>query len=141
MIAHIDTPRAQSTAIERGIVALMAVAVMTLFTASLIHFGLRVPLGVITIHEVGYGAAVPEALIAVVLAGGTVGVIGHLRARWPLALGTTLFALLGVFVGLRFTLMDGQAGDVVYHLSLLAALITLLALLCSPAGRGELRGG
>lgn len=139
MIAQSNTPRTTPTEIDRGIAALMLAVVVSLTSASLIHFGLHVPIGFVTIHEVADGAAVPEALIAVVLLVGAGSVIAHLRTRWPIALGTSLFALLGVFVGLRFTLMDGQTGDVVYHLCLLAALITLLTLILSPAGRQSLR--
>jgi hypothetical protein len=113
-------------------------AALTLLTASLIHFGVRLPLAVTTVHDPDAGAAVPEAVIAIVLAGGAAVVLTSRRARWSIALATALFALLGVCVGLRFTLISARTGDIFYHLTLLASLLTLVTLLFSSDGRAAL---
>lgn len=139
MLAETHTRGMPPATLANGIAALMLATTLTLLIASLIHFGLRIPLGFTTIHETGPGAAIPEALIAAVLAVGAASLILRVRSRWPIAVASSLFAVLGVCVGLRFTLMDGQTGDVAYHLGLLAALLVLVALLFSPEGRHSLR--
>jgi hypothetical protein len=118
------------------IAGLMALAAVTLGVASTIHFGVRLGM----IHDPFAGAAIPEAVIAFVVACGCVAVIVR-RAAWPVSLGTTLFALVGVLYGLSVTLRGDRTGDIAYHLSLLVVLVVTLCLLVTPAARGALRRG
>jgi hypothetical protein len=98
-------------------------AALTLFIASALHSGL---LGAVDPFE---AAALPEAIIAAVLAAAALGLFLSWPRSWPLALGATLFAMLGTVVGLRFTLPRGAPGDIAYHGSLLATLFVLTVLL------------
>ncbi|HZV49554.1 MAG TPA: hypothetical protein VFD49_07280 [Candidatus Dormibacteraeota bacterium] len=113
----------------------LVVAVLTLAAASAVHLGVAVPLGVVTVEDPFRDAAVPEAIIAAVLTGGPVSVLGGRSTGRRVALGTTLFATLGVAYGLTVTARDGRIGDVAYHLAVLAVLLTALGLLLVPAGR------
>ncbi len=115
----------------------MAAATVTLALASVIHFGNTVPLGVVTIHDPFRGAALPEAIIAVVLGAGLLGVLIRLPVAWWMALATTLLALAGVILGLTIVLLGSahRTGDIVYHVSLLTLLVVTVVLLVAPAGR------
>src|SRR2546429_9907971 len=101
---------------------LMAIDAATLFIASAIHFGL---LGAIDPFE---AAALPEAVIGSVLAFGLIGAIFWWPSWWPAALGTTLFAVVGTLVGLRFPLPRGGLGDIVFHPGLLPTLLLPLVI-------------
>jgi hypothetical protein len=103
--------------------ALMLVAALTLFAASTVHSGL---LGALDPFE---AAALPEAVIGVVLAAGALGALLWWPRAWPFALGATLFAMLGTLVGLRFTLPRAEPGDIGYHVTLFAMLVLLTVLL------------
>jgi len=109
----------------------LSVAAVTLAAASLLHFGLAIPIGSATISDPFAGAAIPEAVIALAVAAGAVTALTHLAtARW-LAPAATLFALVGTLYGLTVTLRRGQAGDIAYHVALLTMLIASAVLLLS----------
>jgi hypothetical protein len=117
------------------VAGLMAVAAVTLAAASAVHFGVVLPP---RLSDPFRGAAIPEAVVAAVLAGGLATVLSCRAVAWPVALGTTLFALLAVVYGLTVTVGGGRTGDVAYHLSLLAVLLAAAALLLAPGGRRAL---
>ncbi len=83
---------------------LMAVAALTLLVASAVHSGLLGPVDPVE------GAALPEAVIGVVLIAGLLGALLWWPRSWSLALGATLFAVVGTLLGLRFTLPRGAPG-------------------------------
>lgn len=109
--------------------ALLAVAAVTLAIASLLHFGVSIPVDGTTISDPFAGAAIPEAVIAAVVAAGAVFTLARLAAARWLAPAATLFALAGTLYGLTVTLRRGEAGDIAYHLVLLAMLIASAVLL------------
>jgi hypothetical protein len=118
----------ESTKLSMAAGALLAVAAITLAVASLLHFGVAIPLGATTIRDPFAGAAIPEAVIAAVVAAGAAATLGRLPlARW-LAPAATLFALAGTLYGLTVTLRRGEAGDIAYHLTLLTMLVASGAL-------------
>jgi hypothetical protein len=126
-----------SRPISIAIVALMAATAVTLALASLTHLGNTIPLGVVTLHDPFQGAAIPEAVIAVVMVVGILGVLRGRRPAWPVALATTGFTLAVVILGLAIVLRSSvqRTGDVVYHVSLLTVLVVTLGLLLTSAGR------
>jgi hypothetical protein len=132
-----------STKLSTGTGVLLSVAAVTLAVASLLHFGVAIPLGATTISDPFAGAAVPEAVIAVVVAAGALTTLARLTiARW-LAPAATLFALAGTLYGLTVTLRRGQSGDIAYHLTLLAMLVASAVLLVGaliPRGGTPSRG-
>jgi hypothetical protein len=113
---------------------LMSAAAVTLVVASVLHFGVTIPLGPVTVRDPFKGAAIPEAVIATVVAVGGVSMLTRRSASWWLGLGTTLFALLGTGYGLTVTVPRGQLGDIVYHLFLLTLLLAAAGLLLASGG-------
>ncbi len=113
---------------------LMAKASLTYIMASLVHFGNRIPLGVVTLDHPFRNATIPEGIIAAVM---VVGVVGVLTRVWWLALAATLFATAGTILGLSIVLLSaaGRTGDIVYHVSILTVLIVTVGLLVTPATR------
>lgn len=133
MRAHVADPR------RRLIAVLMTAATATLAVASILHFGVAITAGGVTLRDPYRGAAVPEAVIAAVLAAGLVALVASPPRARAAALAATLFAVAGFLVGLRFTVFAGgprRPGDVAYHLAGLALLGVIAALLArSPAHR------
>ena len=119
-----------------GIATLMAVGAGTLFVASAIHFGIRVPLLVETVYDPFPGAAIPEAVISAVLSVGAVAVAGWWPSTRGLAWGALAFALLGVVFGLSVTVPRGGGGDIGYHVLLLALLLFTAVRLSRASARG-----
>jgi hypothetical protein len=116
----------------------MLVVAVSFAIASTVHFGAVIPLGPITLDDPFSGAAVPEGILAIVLAIGAISVIARWRLCWQIALGTTLFAFLVTIYGLTVTLSSNRTGDVEYHISILLAMAVILILLLLPAGRRAL---
>jgi len=94
----------------------------TFAIASVLHFG---------VAETFIGAAVPEAIIAIVLGAGAVALMRRGAGSWWLALATTLFALLGVIIGLSVILggRDSRPVDLAYHATIFVALVITVVLL------------
>src|SRR5437016_695741 len=86
-----------------AICGLMVVATGTFALASLVHFGVAIAVGPVTIDDPFTGAAIPEAIIAIVLGMGAVTAIARWPTAWRLALATTLFAFLATLFGLSVT--------------------------------------
>jgi multisubunit Na+/H+ antiporter MnhF subunit len=80
-------------------------------------------------------AGIAEAVICVVLIGGAAALAGYPAHGRLVALGTLGFAIVGVIVGLNFTIQGGDATDIAYHATLLPLLLVSLAVLWrgSPA--------
>ena len=113
---------------------LLTVGAVTLGLASAIHFGVR-----LVIEDPDSGASIPEAILAFVLVVGAASVWFRIRAAWGVALATTLFGLAGVGFGFSLTVGSGRTGDIAYHASLLAVLVSTALLLLTPAARRTLR--
>jgi hypothetical protein len=74
-------------------------------------------------------AGIAEAVIGVVLICGAAALAGYPAHGRSVALGTLGFAILGVIVGLNFTIQGGDAIDIAYHATLLPLLLVTLAVL------------
>jgi hypothetical protein len=110
----------------------MLAEAVTFAIASILHFG---------VLEFFLGAAIPEAIIAVVLAAGAIAVMRRPGGSWWLALTTTLFALAGVIIGLSVILRShvSRPADLIYHAGIFVALLITISLLLTPAMRRVLR--
>jgi hypothetical protein len=95
--------------------ALSLAVFATLHMAGALHVG--------SSSKPSYGAGVAEALICIVLLGGSLG-----RSRRA-ALSAVGFAIFGFLVGLTFTIDGGSPIDLAYHLVVLPVLIATAALL------------
>jgi hypothetical protein len=102
---------------SRRIGLAMVAEAATFAVASAIHFG------------TGFTqAAIPELLIAAVLAAGSSAVIAQRAHGWGAAVGATAFAAFGTMVGLAIIASGRQdVPDLVYHASILTALVITLA--------------
>ena len=101
---------------------LMLAEAVTFAIASILHFG---------VAEIFIGAAIPEAIIAVVLGAGALAVMRRTASSWWLGLGTTLFALAGVIIGLS-VILGGRVSrpfDLAYHATIFVALVVTVVLL------------
>ena len=127
------------------IAGLMLLEAATLAIASAVHFGVVIRLGFITLDDPFAGARIPEAVIAAVVAIAALSLLTRWAGAWWLALTATIFAVIGVLVGIRFTLTGAGSlpGDLIYHGFLLAALLLTLALLLLRRGPafGRASGG
>jgi hypothetical protein len=125
-------PAGQPSRIPGLIGGLMLAEALTFAIASILHFG---------VLESFIGAAIPEAIIAVVLGAGAITVTSRPAGAWWLALVTTLFALAGVIVGLSVILGGrvSRPADVIYHTGILVALLITIGPLLAPAVRRSMR--
>jgi hypothetical protein len=109
---------------------LMSVAAVTLGVASYLHRDGRIPLGFTVIHgERFFGASIPEAVIAAVLAAGAVAALAAWSRSRAAAVGATTFAVAGVAYGLSVTAGSGRPIDLAYHSALMAVLLATEAIL------------
>src|SRR5438067_7887592 len=106
----------------RPIASLMFIGSLTLLVAAAVHAGL---VGAIDPFA---GAALPEAILGIVLAAAAITAFYSPSAR-PFALGATLLALVGTLYGLTVTVPRGAPGDIAYHVGLLALLAATSVLL------------
>lgn len=128
--------------IEIATASVMLLAAVTLALASIVHFGVVIPLGIVTLNDPFAGARIPEAIIAIIAAAGAISLLAGWPGAWWAALFSILFAIAGVFVGIRFVLFTGpvtRPGDLLYHGSLLILLLVALVLLWLPATRRTLQ--
>jgi len=101
---------------------LMLIEAVTFAIASILHLG---------VAESFIGAAIPEAIIAVVLGAAAIAVMRRGAGSWGLALAATLFALAGVIIGLS-VIVGGPVSrpiDLAYHATILVALVGTVVLL------------
>ncbi len=139
-VASPGGPRTQWQPVSVAICGLMVVATVAFAVASIIHFGVTLTLGPVRINDPFGGAAIPEAVIAAVLAMGSATLIARWAMAWPSALGAALFAFLLTIYGLTVTLRSSRTGDIAYHISILVVLAVIVGLLLLPAARRNLSG-
>jgi hypothetical protein len=137
--ASLESRRTSWRPMSLAICGLMTLATVSFGLASLVHFGIVLPLALVTLDDPFPGAAIPEAVIALVLGIGTAAVIRGQAKRWWVASVVTVFAILATLYGLSLTLGSSRAGDVTYHVLVLVLLLAILALLLLPAGKRSLR--
>ena len=99
---------------------LMLIEAVTFAIASILHLG---------VAESFIGAAIPEAIIAVVLGAAAIAVMRR-GSRW-LGLATTIFALAGVIIGLSVIIGGPMSRpiDLAYHATIFVALVVTVVLL------------
>lgn len=107
------------------------------------HLGVTIPLGIAVVEEpVILPATIVEGLCGTALAVAAFTVLARRNGAWTVATAAHAFALGGVLLGI--TALAVGAGpstelNTVYHRVMVVALVAVLALLLSPAGRTALR--
>jgi len=141
MIEQPDIHRRNGIATAIG--TLSAVYAATFFFGALLHLGVKIPLGLAVVEEpVILPATIVEGLCGTALAVAAFAVLARRELAWPIALAAHAFALGGVLLGITaLALGAGPSTDLntVYHRVMVVALVAVLALLLSPAGRTALR--
>jgi hypothetical protein len=121
---------------------LSAVYAATFFLGALLHLGVRIPLGFAVVEEpVILPATIVEGLCGTVLAIAAITVLARRNGAWMVATASHAFALGGVLLGIAALAVGaGPSTDLntVYHRVMVVALVAVLALLFSPAGRNAL---
>ncbi len=140
MVVSHQSRRARWRPASIAICGLMLVATAAFAIASITHFGAVITLGPITIEDPFPGAAIPEAVIAIVLGIGSLSILARWPARWGMALAATLFALLLTVYGLTVTAGSARTGDSAYHIMVLVLLAVIVGLLLLPVARSSLAG-
>jgi hypothetical protein len=122
------------------IAGLMLVEAATLAVASVIHFGIVISLGRLTISDPFEGARIPEAILAGVLALGAASLIARWPGSWWLAFSSNVLAIVGVLVGVRVVLLGSSSrpGDLIYHAGLFVLLVITASLLLVGRNRQAL---
>ena len=133
--------------IATAVGVLSAIYAATFFFGALMHLGVRIPLGFGDLSEPTIlPAAIVESLCGLaLLLFGAFAVLTRTSWAWTGAFAANTFALGGVLLGvIALALGAGPSTDLntIYHRVMLVALVAVLALLLSPAGRTALnRGG
>ena len=141
MIEHTTIHQRSGIATTIGI--LSAVYAATFFLGALLHLGIKVPLGFAVVEEpVILPATIVEGLCGTALAVAAIAVLARRNGAWTVATAAHAFALGGVLLGISALAVGaGPSTDLntVYHRVMVVALVAVLALLFSPAGRNALR--
>jgi len=125
---------------DRRIAGLMALEAATLAVFGVLHIAgvLRPGSGA---SSAGFGAGVAEAIICLVLVLGLRAFVRSPARGRLIALGATVFAILGFIVGLSFTVRGGAPIDLIYHATTFPILIVTALMLARGAGLSALGGG
>jgi hypothetical protein len=105
----------------RRVATLMGFEAATLVVFSTLHLT-----GVSTGGKPPHGvnrAGIAEAIIAVAL---LAGILGLLRGKRRIAIGSIVFAIAGFGIGLSMTTREGATGDIAYHATMLPILLFTL---------------
>lgn len=140
MVASQVRRRARWTPVSIAIWGLMLVAAVAYATVSIIHSGIVIAIGPITIDDPFPGAVIPEAVIAIAFGIGSLSLLALWPIRWWVALASSLFAFLFTVLGLTITAGSGRTGDIAYHITVLALSGVIVGLLLLPVGRQSLAG-
>jgi hypothetical protein len=135
-------PIHRQNGVTTAIGMLSAVYAATFFCGALLHLGWRIPLGFTVVDEPGIlPATIVEGLCGTALAVAAFAVFARRNGAWAVATAAHAFALGGVLLGITALAVGaGPSTDLntVYHRVMVVALVAVLALLFSPAGRNAL---
>ncbi|MGE5333169.1 MAG: hypothetical protein ACM3N4_00585, partial [Nitrososphaerota archaeon] len=134
-ISQQQSRRARRRPISIALCGLMVVATVAFALAAIIHAGIVIALGPIVLEDPFPGAAIPEAVIALVLGIGSLSMLARWPARWGVALAAAVFAFLLTLYGLSVTADSARTGDITYHIAVLVLSGVIVGLLLLPGGR------
>jgi hypothetical protein len=140
-----DTPlhlsaRREGTAFELKLLTVVNAALY--FVAALLHLGVRIPLGFVTLSvpQPIPPATVVETLIGAGLATAAVAQFVHARRERRLTWAAYMFALVGTVFGLTVALLRGLQGlDIWIHVAMLAGLAGGFVLLARTTSLSDRR--
>ena len=131
------------TGVAKAVGILSALYATTFFFGALLHLGLRIPLGFAVLAEPRIiPATVVEGLCGMALAVAAFAVLIRMSWAWTAAFTAHAFSLGGVLLGIGALAVGAGPStelNAIYHRVMLVALVAVLTLLLSPAGRTALR--
>ena len=143
MIEHPTVYR--RTGVTTAVGILSAVYAVTFFIGALLHLGWRIPLGFTVLSEPRIlPATVVEGLCGLALAVAASAVLTRMSWAWTAAFAAHTFALGGVLLGITALAIGAGPStelNTIYHRVMVVAIVAVLALLLSPAGRTAFRSG
>jgi hypothetical protein len=117
----------------------------TFFCGALLHAGVKIPLGLAVLAEPTIiPATIVEGLCGLALAVAAFAVFTHKSSAWTAAFAAHAFALGGVLLGITALAIGAGPStelNTIYHRVMVVAIVAVLALLLSPAGRTAFRSG
>jgi hypothetical protein len=123
---------------------LSAIYAATFFCGALLHAGVQIPLGLVVLAEPTIiPATIVEGLCGLALAVAAFAVFTYKSSAWTAAFAAHAFALGGVLLGITALAIGAGPStelNTIYHRVMVVALVAVLALLLSPAGRTAFRG-
>lgn len=129
--------------VATAIGVLSAVYAATFFFGALLHLRVTVPLGFTVLGEPRIiPASIVEVLCGLALAVSAFAVLALRDWAWTAALAANAFALGGVLLGIAALAVGAGPStelNTIYHRVMVVALVAVLALLLSSAGRTALR--
>ena len=130
------------TSMTTAIGVLSALYAATFFFGALLHLGVRIPLGFAVLAEPRIlPATIVESLCGLALALGAFAVLTRISFAWTVAFAAHTFSLGGVLLGMGALAVGAGPStelNTIYHRVMLVALVAVLALLLSQAGRTAL---
>ena len=140
----IDQPTIhRRTGVATVVGILSAFYAFTFLVGALLHLGWRIPLGFTVLAEPKIlPATVVEGLCGLALAAAAIAVFARMSWAWTAAFAAHSFSLGGVLLGMGALAVGAGPStelNAIYHRVMLVALVAVLALLLSPAGRSALR--
>jgi hypothetical protein len=131
------------TGVATAVGILSALYAVTFLFGALLHLGGQIPLESTVLAEPRIiPATVVEGLCGLALGVAACAVLSRMDWAWTAAFVAHAFALGGVLLGMAaLALGAGPSTELntIYHRVMLVALVAVLALLLSPAGRAALR--
>lgn len=122
--------------------ALVVVNAVAFLAASVIHFGIPIPLGVATLSDVVLlPAGIAEGAIGVAFAVAAAAMFARWTWAWNGTVAAHLFGIVGVFIGLGVSLSDSgdsSRANFLFHLTILPILVVGLGLVLTRSGRAAL---
>ncbi len=121
---------------------LVVVNAVAFLAASVLHFGLPIPLGFTTLSDVTIlPAGIAEGTIGVAFAVAAAAALARWDWAWSGTLAAYLLGIVGVFIGLGVSAADSgdsSGANFLFHLTILPVLLVGLGLLLTRSGRSGL---
>ena len=121
---------------------LIVVDAVAFLGASLVHFGIAIPLGFTTLADAALPqAAVAEGVIGVAFVVAAAAVFARTSWAWGATLVAYLLGVIGVLVGLSVSVGDpdlSSSPNFLFHLSILPVVVVGLLLVLTRSGRAGL---
>ena len=141
MIEHPTIHRRNGVATAVGV--LSAIYAATFFCGAMLHTGVQIPLGLAVLAEPTIvPATIVEGLCGLTLAVAAFAVFTNWSSAWTAAFAAHAFAIGGVLLGITALAIGAGPStelNTIYHRVMAVALVAVLALLLSPAGRSAFR--